>query len=65
MHKSDFGQKTADQLSGAVKQGAVGLKLLKLLGLYLRDPEGKLLKPDDPRFDPIWQRAGELNIPVL
>lgn len=53
------------RLSDAVKQGAGGLKLLKDLGLYLRDPEGKLIRPDDPRFDPVWQRAGELGIPVL
>lgn len=65
VHKPGFGVRMADRLSSAVKQGASGLKLLKDLGLYLRDPAGKLLKPDDSRFDPVWQRAGELGIPVL
>jgi len=65
VHKPGFGIRMADRLSDAVKQGAGGLKLLKDLGLYLRDPEGKLIRPDDPRFDPVWQRAGELGIPVL
>ena len=65
VHKPGFGIRMADKLTLAVRQGAVGLKLLKNLGLYLRDKQGKLLKPDDPRFDPVWQRAAELNIPVL
>ena len=60
-----FGERMADRLSNAVRQGAGGLKLTKQLGLYLRDPQGKLIAPDDARFDPVWQRAGELNIPVL
>ncbi|VAX39381.1 hypothetical protein MNBD_PLANCTO02-84 [hydrothermal vent metagenome] len=65
VHQPGFGLRMADRLSEAVKQGASGLKLLKGLGLYLRDKKGKLIKPDDPRFDPVWQRAGELHIPVL
>jgi len=60
-----FGLKMADKLSDAVRRGASGLKLLKTLGLYLRDQNGKLIRPDDRRFDPVWQRAGELNVPVL
>ena len=60
-----FGIRMADRLSNAVRQGASGLKLLKDLGLHVRDRDGKLIKPDDSRFDPVWQRAGELKIPVL
>jgi len=65
VHKPGYGQRMADHLSEAVRLGASGLKLTKELGLFLRDPSGKLIKPDDPRFDPVWQRAGELGIPVL
>jgi predicted TIM-barrel fold metal-dependent hydrolase len=65
VHKPGFGVRMADRLSDAAKRGARGLKLLKDLGLSIRDPEGKLIKPDDPRFDPVWQRAGELGLPVL
>ena len=65
VHTPGFGLRMADRLSNAVRQGAAGLKLTKMLGLYLRDPDGKLLLPDDPRFDAVWQRAGELGIPVL
>ncbi len=65
VHKPGFGLRMADKLTEAVRQGAKGLKLLKTLGLYLKDLDGNLIKPDDPRFDPIWERAGELKVPVL
>lgn len=65
MHRPDFGVRMADRLSEAVKLGASGLKLLKELGLKHTDLDGKLIAPDDPRFDPVWQRAGELGVPVL
>ena len=43
-----------------------GLKVLKTLGLYLRDggPTGKLVRVDDPRFDPMWDACGRLGLPV-
>jgi predicted TIM-barrel fold metal-dependent hydrolase len=65
LHRPDFGVRMADKLSEAVKLGAGGLKLLKDLGLKHKDTSGVLIAPDDPRFDPVWQRAGELGVPVL
>lgn len=65
MHRPDFGVRMADKLSEAVKLGAGGLKLLKDLGLKHKDSSGKLIAPDDSRFDPVWQRAAELGVPVL
>jgi hypothetical protein len=65
VQRPDFGMRMADRLTVAVRQGASGLKLLKDLGLTLRDRVGKLIPPDDPRFDPVWERAGELGVPVL
>lgn len=61
----DFGLRMADKLTAAVREGASGLKLLKSLGLMIRDRDGKLIPPDDRRFDPVWQRAAELKVPVL
>ncbi len=42
------------------------MKILKTLGLYLRDggPTGKLVRVDDERFDPMWDACGRLGIPV-
>ena len=47
----------ADAIEQAHKDGARGLKILKTLGLYLREniTSGKLVKIDDPRFDPMWE----------
>ena len=48
------------------RDGARGLKILKTLGLYLREniTSGTLVKIDDPRFDPMWDACGQLNMPV-
>jgi predicted TIM-barrel fold metal-dependent hydrolase len=56
----------ADEIAKAKAAGAVGLKVLKTLGLYLRDggPGGTLVKVDDPRFDPMWDACGRLGLPV-
>lgn len=48
-----------------MENGAVGLKIFKDLGLEYRDEEGNLYRSDDPKFDPIWEKAGELGIPVV
>ncbi|RZW55362.1 MAG: amidohydrolase [Flavobacteriaceae bacterium] len=53
------------QLEADVKAGAVGLKVYKSLGLRNKDAAGNRLAIDDPRLDPIWQKCGELGIPVL
>jgi predicted TIM-barrel fold metal-dependent hydrolase len=56
----------ADEIARAHKGGARGMKVLKTLGLYLREniSEGKLVKIDDPRFDAMWEACGSLGIPV-
>ena len=52
-------------IKDAVKQGAIGLKVYKNLGLNLKDNSGARVKVDDPRLNPIWEVCGELKIPVL
>jgi predicted TIM-barrel fold metal-dependent hydrolase len=56
----------ADQIEAAHKAGAKGIKVLKILGLYLREhvKTGKLVAIDDRRFDPMWEAAGALNMPI-
>jgi len=60
----DFSQEMVRQLDDAVARGARGLKLLKDLGLGVRDKAGKLIAIDDPRLDPVWHECGRLGIPV-
>lgn len=62
----DYPRIQAEAIEQARREGARGLKILKTLGLYLRDniTTGKLVKIDDPRFDPMWDVCGQLNMPV-
>lgn len=52
-------------LRQAVKDGAIGLKIYKSLGLMDKRADGSRLTIDDPALDPIWQLCAQLNIPVL
>jgi len=45
--------------------GGRGLKIFKGLGLGLEYPDGRLVPVDDPILDPIFDRAGEMGMPVL
>ncbi len=60
----NFSQEMVAQLDDAVARGARGLKVLKDLGLGVRDKSGKLITVDDPRLDPVWEECGRLGIPV-
>ena len=56
----------ADEITRSQRAGARGLKILKTLGLYLREgiSKGPLVKIDDPRFDAMWETCGSLGMPV-
>ena len=56
----------ADEIVRAQQAGAHGLKILKTLGLYLREEisKGPLVRIDDPRFDAMWETCGSLGMPV-
>jgi predicted TIM-barrel fold metal-dependent hydrolase len=60
----NFSQLMVQQLNDSVRRGARGLKILKELGLGVRDKSGKLVSIDDARLDPIWEECGRLGIPV-
>ncbi|MGW9686253.1 amidohydrolase family protein [Flagellimonas sp. 2504JD1-5] len=62
---SNWGEMAAAQLELDVKSGAKGLKIYKSLGLRNKDINGKRIAIDDPRLDPVWDKCGELGIPVL
>jgi predicted TIM-barrel fold metal-dependent hydrolase len=57
--------KALNDLRQAVKNGAIGLKVFKELGLRNKKADGTRLAVDDPVLDPVWALAGELNIPVI
>jgi uncharacterized protein len=60
-----WGEKAATQLEQDVKNGANGLKVYKSLGFTVTDNNGKRVTVDDARLDLVWQKAGELKIPVI
>lgn len=45
--------------------GAQGLKIWKPLGLHVVDERGSRVSICDPRLDPLWESAAELNLPVV
>jgi predicted TIM-barrel fold metal-dependent hydrolase len=59
-----FFEKAPGLLERAVEAGALGLKNFKNLGLTVRDGRGDLLRIDDPRLFPVWERAEKLGCPV-
>jgi predicted TIM-barrel fold metal-dependent hydrolase len=60
-----FAQLSVERLERLVEHGACGIKFWKDLGLSVRDSEGSLLAIDDERLAPIFEKAGELGIPVM
>ncbi|WP_394849241.1 amidohydrolase [Pendulispora brunnea] len=61
-----YPQLQADAIEHARKAGAKGVKVLKTLGLYLREQidSGPLVKIDDRRFDPMWEACAANKMPV-
>jgi len=57
--------KAVADLEAAVKNGAVGLKISKGLGLQNTKTDGSLVKVNDPLLKPIWDACARLNIPVI
>ena len=60
-----FGEWAAARLRAQTVRGAQGLKIWKPLGLHVRDQHNQLVAVDDPRLDPLWATAGELDLPVM
>jgi predicted TIM-barrel fold metal-dependent hydrolase len=56
----------AQAIERAHRDGGRGLKILKTLGLYLREniTSGSLVKIDDARFDPMWDACRQFSLPV-
>ncbi|MEZ6107187.1 MAG: amidohydrolase family protein [Pirellulaceae bacterium] len=65
VNQPGFVNDCVEGLVEAKRLGAAGLKLFKEFGLGYRHADGTLIEIDDPRFDPIWEICGELDLPVL
>jgi hypothetical protein len=60
-----WGSKAAAQFEQDIRNGAVGLKIFKDLGMTAQKANGSRIAIDDPELDPVWAAAGRLNVPVL
>lgn len=60
-----FFDRSVRRLEQCVAAGAVGMKLWKDLGLLLRGRDGSLLRIDDPRLDPFFERAASLGVFIM
>ena len=60
-----YGQRAAAQLKADVAAGAIGLKIFKQTGKDTLKKDGTRLKINDPELAPLWDMAGEMNIPVI
>lgn len=60
----DFATRQAALLEQAKRDGIVGIKIFKALGLAVRDSQGKLIKVDDPKLAPIFDACGKLGLIV-
>jgi predicted TIM-barrel fold metal-dependent hydrolase len=65
LHEHGFFSRSVERLERLVERGARGIKLWKDLGLQLKDSGGKLLRIDDERLAPLFEKARELSVPVM
>ena len=68
--RADYPQWIAGILEDAVRRGTVGLKIKTQAGVgdvnyWVVDRQGTLVPFDSPAFDPLWETAARLRVPVL
>jgi len=61
----DWTEETVKQIEYDVANGARGLKIYKSQGMTNTDSSGNRIKINDPRIAPVFEKCGELGIPVL
>ena len=53
--EAGFAQRTIRQLDADFEQGAVAVKIYKVMGMEMKSKAGKYVMPDDPAFEPIYK----------
>ncbi len=61
----DWTEETVKQIVFDHANGARGLKIYKSQGMSHNDSEGNRVKINDPRIGPVFEKCGELGIPIL
>ena len=63
--KPDWEKSALGMIDDGFKNGAVAVKFWKEIGMVVKDPNGRYVMVDDPRFDPLFdliQRSGKTVI---
>ncbi len=60
-----WADKAVANLEQSIRNGAIGLKIAKNLGMVAKKADGTRLQVDDPVLKPVWDLCARLNIPVL
>lgn len=61
----DWTEETVKKIEFDYKTGARGLKIFKSQGMTNLDSEGNRIRIDDPRIGPVFEKCGQLGMPVL
>jgi predicted TIM-barrel fold metal-dependent hydrolase len=61
----DWAKGALKRVDDALKAGAVGVKVWKNIGMSLRDPDGRYVMLDDPRFEPVFARLERAHVVLL
>jgi predicted TIM-barrel fold metal-dependent hydrolase len=60
-----FKEETISQLNDDFANGAVAVKIYKVMGMEMKNKAGKYVMPDDPAFEPIYQDIAAHNRTVV
>lgn len=61
-----WGERAAEKVEQAIRRGAIGIgEIPKSFGMTIKKADGTRLAIDDPALDPVWEKMGELGMPVL
>jgi predicted TIM-barrel fold metal-dependent hydrolase len=56
-----FSKRVIAELEATFREGAIGVKIYKTIGMYLRSKTGRYVMPDDPAFAPILDAIASHN----
>jgi predicted TIM-barrel fold metal-dependent hydrolase len=65
LERPGFFERSVERLERLVEKGACGLKIWKDLGTVVRDADGSLLRIDDERLAPLFEKAAGLSVPIM
>jgi len=64
-NKEGWQDEAISYIKKSVENGAVGVKVWKNIGFFLKDENSKLVMIDHPRFDPILDYLAKNHIPLI